>query len=52
MDTIDSAGLDAEDLEYARAEREGKRLNDLLCVDCPDPGLCGAEGECPREASC
>lgn len=23
------------------------------CADCPDPGLCRAEGECPRgEPSC
>jgi len=35
--------------EYAHAEREGKRLNDLVCIDCPDPALCAAEGECPRD---
>lgn len=31
---------------YEHAEREGKRLNDLLCPECPDPGLCAAEREC------
>lgn len=34
---------------YLEAERAGKALNDVLCDDCPDPGLCAAEGACGRE---
>jgi hypothetical protein len=34
------------ELAYARAEREGKLLNDALCDECPDPCLCRAEREC------
>lgn len=36
----------AAELNMQHAEREGKRLNDILCAGCPDPGLCAAEREC------
>ena len=42
--------LDCLDDVMAEAEREGKRLSDRLCDDCPDPGLCAAEANCPRGA--
>lgn len=35
-----------DEAAYRVAERIGKRLNDLICPDCPSPGDCGAEGAC------
>lgn len=31
---------------YARLEREAIIAESELCPECPDPGLCMAEGEC------
>jgi hypothetical protein len=47
------APVPGEELDAERAmvvaEREGKLLNDRLCAECPDPGLCGAERSCVPE---
>jgi hypothetical protein len=32
--------------EYALAEREGMKLDSILCPDCPALGDCQAEGVC------
>lgn len=40
--------LDSTEEEYETAEREGMRLDSILCADCPDPGTCAAESECMR----
>ena len=34
--------------EYVRAERVGMVLDSILCPECPDPGMCGAERECAQ----
>lgn len=47
-DAIADALADAAEAAYDEAERAGVRLDSILCADCPDPGLCAAEGECPR----
>jgi len=39
-------GFDFCEACYERAERLGRALDNLLCVECPDPGLCAAEAEC------
>jgi hypothetical protein len=47
MDPIAApSGADLTEEEYALAEREGKRLDSVLCADCPDPGLCASLAEC------
>lgn len=38
---------DPAELAYVRAERAGMKLDSIVCVECPDPALCGAERECP-----
>jgi hypothetical protein len=47
----DAVELDAVELHYVIAERAGMRLDSVLCPECPDPGLCAAEGECIGRAS-
>jgi hypothetical protein len=41
---------DEAEAAYVRAEREGMRLDSLLCPECPDPALCAAERECAGRA--
>lgn len=39
---------DLEELLMEEAEHYGRAMDSAVCPECPDPGLCMAERDCPR----